>query len=260
MAAALIASCLLIAASCLSSELLRIIINKNVETPLSKLLCLEFIASAELCAVCFELIVVAEEYGIWMYALVLFLLTLWWAAHWGDASACPYIHLEAYLDGSIHFSQAFLASLAEIAGGLAIYKYVQYTWDLELSGHINRSVWDCDADLHVPAFQGALIEGVATFLCRIVSKLIAEIEPRFGGVLDAFIGTSLVVAACDYSGGYFNPVLATSLKLNCRGNTVAEHFVVYWIGSIAGSVVSWRVYPFIKENLFPKPSTNKKDQ
>jgi hypothetical protein len=48
--------------------------------------------------------------------------------------------------------------------------------------------------LQVPAFQGALIEGVATFLCRIVSKLIAEIEPRFGGVLDAFIGTSLVVA------------------------------------------------------------------
>jgi hypothetical protein len=65
---------------------------------------------------------VAEEYGIWMYALILFLLTLWWAAHWADASACPYIHLEAYLDGSVHFSQAFLATLAEIAGGLAIYK------------------------------------------------------------------------------------------------------------------------------------------
>ena len=144
MASALIASCLLIAASCLSSELIRIIINKNVETPLSKLLCLEFIASAELCAVCFELIVgkrimvllvyrsfnlsfffvqkVSEEYGIWMYALILLLLTLWWAAHWADASACPYIHLEAYLDGSVHFSQAFLATLAEIAGGLAIYK------------------------------------------------------------------------------------------------------------------------------------------
>ena len=144
MASALIASCLLIAASCLSSELIRILINKNVETPLSKLLCLEFIASAELCAVCFELIVgkrimvllvyrsfnlsfffvqkVSEEYGIWMYALILLLLTLWWAAHWADASACPYIHLEAYLDGSVHFSQAFLATLAEIAGGLAIYK------------------------------------------------------------------------------------------------------------------------------------------
>ena len=57
MVAALIASCLLIAASCLVSELLRIIVNKNVVTPLSKLLFLEFIASAELCSVCFELIV-----------------------------------------------------------------------------------------------------------------------------------------------------------------------------------------------------------
>jgi len=39
-----------------------------------------------------------------------------------------------------------------------------------------------------------LIEGVATFLCRIVSKSIGELEPRFGGTMDAFIGTALVVA------------------------------------------------------------------
>lgn len=57
MTSALIASSLLIAASCLVSEFLRIIINTNVKAPLSKLLCLEFVASAELCAVCFELIV-----------------------------------------------------------------------------------------------------------------------------------------------------------------------------------------------------------
>ena len=68
------------------------------------------------------MVLVAEVYGIWMYAVFLFVLTLWWASHWGDAAACPYIHIEAYLDGSSSFSQAFLASLAEIAGGLAIYK------------------------------------------------------------------------------------------------------------------------------------------
>jgi len=49
-------------------------------------------------------------------------------------------------------------------------------------------------------------------------------------------------SACDYSGGYFNPVLATSLKLNCPGNTLSEHFIVYWFGSIAGSVASWWLY------------------
>ncbi|XP_057366183.1 aquaporin-11-like [Daphnia carinata] len=259
MAGSLIASCLLIAACCLFSQLIRVIVDKNVSTPLSKLLFLEFVASAELCAACFELIVVAEEYGIWVYAVILFLLTLWWAAHWGDSAACPYIHLEAYLDGSISFSHAFLVSLAEIAGGLAIYRYVQYTWDLQLSVH-NKSVWDCDADLHVSAFHGALVEGVATFLCRIVSRTIAELEPRFGTALDAFVGTSLVVAACDYSGGYFNPVLATSLKLNCRGNTFAEHFIVYWIGSIAGSFLSWWTYPIVQGSLFPRQAINKKYQ
>lgn len=50
----------------------------------------------------------------------------------------------------------------------------------------------------VPALQGAVIEGVATFLCRVVSKKIAEIEPRFGGVLDAAIGTSLVIAGMSW--------------------------------------------------------------
>ncbi len=110
-----------------------------------------------------------------------------------------------------------------------------------------------------------------------VSKTISELEPRFGGALDAFIGTSLVVAgnyipvfsikilklytkritACDYSGGYFNPVLATSLKLNCPGNTLMEHFVVYWVGSIVGSVASWWVYPLIQKTLIV--STDKKD-
>lgn len=60
MSSALLASSLLIAASCLVSEFLRIIVNTNVKAPFSKLLCLEFIASAELCAVCFELIVGKE--------------------------------------------------------------------------------------------------------------------------------------------------------------------------------------------------------
>ena len=65
---------------------------------------------------------VTESYGIWMYAVFLFLLTIWWANHWQDAAGCPYIHVENYLDGSSSFSQSLLCALAEIAGGLAVYK------------------------------------------------------------------------------------------------------------------------------------------
>lgn len=53
----LVISCLFIAVSSIVAELLRSLINAKIKTPLSKLLFLEFIASAELCAVCFELII-----------------------------------------------------------------------------------------------------------------------------------------------------------------------------------------------------------
>lgn len=114
---------------------------------------------------------------------------------------------------------------------------------------------------------GALVEGVATLLCRLASKTLSEKNPKFTTVLDSFVGTSLVVAgkefkrliwfrhhhiawltivlmsffyfeAFNYSGGYFNPVLSTSLKWGCSGNTDIEHIVVYWIGACGGALLS----------------------
>ena len=59
---------------------------------------------------------------------------------------------------------------------------------------------------------GFAVEGVATMLCRLTSKLLSDNEPQFANAIDSFVATALVVAAFDYSGGYYNPVLATGLK------------------------------------------------
>lgn len=48
--------------------------------------------------------------------------------------------------------------------------------------------------MQVNPYLGAAIEGVATLLCRLASKTIAELEPKHSSVIDSFIGTSLVVA------------------------------------------------------------------
>lgn len=53
---------------------------------------------------------------------------------------------------------------------------------------------------------------------------------------------TFLFTAFDYSGGYFNPVLATSLKAGCEGHTLAEHAIVYWIGACAGSILSVYMY------------------
>lgn len=62
--------------------------------------------------------------------------------------------------------------------------------------------------------------------------------------------------AFDYSGGYYNPVLATSLKYGCKGNTDWEHFVVYWLGSSVGAVASIYAYP----PLFERAGAKKKEE
>lgn len=46
----------------------------------------------------------------------------------------------------------------------------------------------------VNLYLGALIEGLATFACRIVSRTLSEIGPRHANLIDSFVGTSLVVA------------------------------------------------------------------
>lgn len=80
-------------------------------------------------------------------------------------------------------------------GGCCVFRFVQIFWWFEfVSTHEGRSSQECTADLQVNPYIGAVIEGVATLLCRIGSKAIAEKNPKFASLLDSFIGTLLVVA------------------------------------------------------------------
>ncbi|VEN44858.1 unnamed protein product [Callosobruchus maculatus] len=121
-------------------------------------------------------------------------------------------------------------------------------WALELvETHQGKAYEDCTADLQVDMITGAIIEAVATCLCRLVSRTLSETEARLSNVFDAFFGTTMVVLAFNFSGGYFNPALATSLKLGCEGNDFVEHMVVYWLGATLGSLASVFIF---KTNWF----------
>lgn len=220
-----------------------------IKQPLVRTLFLEAIATAELCGACFELIIIADNWGVSMYAIYLFVLTVYWSMNWGDASACPYTHLEDVLLHNKSLRTAFLLIWAELLGGLAVFKYIQVLWALEIvSTHRNRAFSDCTTDLQVPVIIGACVEGIATCIYRVISRILGDLNPRLTTAIDAFVGTSLVVAAFDYSGGYLNPALATSLKYGCLGTSFIEHVIVYWIGSCVGSIASLRVYnmPFVQ--------------
>ncbi|KAM3959645.1 aquaporin isoform 2-T2 [Aphomia sociella] len=241
--APLVVSVLFILLTSLLAHCARRLVQKTIKEPFVRLLFEEAIAAAELCGCCFELIVVADNFGVATYGIFLFALTIWWSLNWGEATACPYTHIEDIIEGKGDIRKAFLKTWAELVGGLLVFKYIQMYWALEISEtHKDKAYEECRADLQVPVIYGAVVEGVATCLCRLASKSLGDLNPRFATAIDSFIGTSLVVAAFEYSGGYFNPVLATSLKAGCEGHTLLEHAVVYWIGACAGSILSVYMY------------------
>jgi aquaporin related protein len=212
----------------------------------------EAIAAAEMCSTGFELIIVADNYGIMAYSVCLFLLTIWFSDHWGDATACPYNHFEECAQGRMSVKETLVRTLAQTLGGVAVFRLVQLLWSIEITEtHIGRShshIYDvCTADLTVPVLTGAAIEAVATLVCRLGSRLIALKEPHYGTAIDSFIATTMVILAFDTSGGYLNPVLATALKFGCRGHTPVEHFLVYWVGASLGSLASVYVWPYVEE-------------
>ncbi|XP_059472364.1 aquaporin-11 isoform X2 [Neocloeon triangulifer] len=199
----------------------------------------EMVAAFELCGCCYELIIIADNYGVGAYAVALFLLTIWWSKHWGDATACPYTYLEDLLEGRTNYGVVILKTIFGLIGALSVFQYIQLIWGLEMvENHKDRADSKCVADLQVPVLYGALVELAATFVCRVCSRTIGELGPKHGAPLDSFIGTSLVVLGFNYSGGYYNPLLATGLKLGCLGHTFAQFFVVYWLGATLGSVAA----------------------
>jgi len=246
--------------TCILCETLRKVVSATIPNGLAKSALLEAIAGAELCGTGFELIIIADNYGWQVYAVYLFLLTIWFGQAWDrgvegeDAAACPYLHFERAVERTMSPLEVAIRTVGATIGGIVVFKYIQILWGLEVAEtHIGRPhghAFDkCSADLQVTVLTGAVIEGVATLLCRLTSKYLGDLNPKYAAQIDSFVGTSLVVAAFDLSGGYYNPVLATGLKYGCKGHTNVEFLIVYWIGASLGALASIYVYPMLKNAL-----------
>merc|ERR1711981_1492399 len=161
---------------------------------------------------------------------------------------------EDCINGAMPLLETAVRTVAATIGGVAVFQYIHILWNLEVAethvGRAHSAAFDkCSADLQIPLLYGAIVEAGGTMLCRLTSKFLSDKEPQYAGAIDSFVATSLVVAAFDYSGGYYNPVLATGLKLGCKGHSHLEFFIVYWIGSSLGALASIYAYPPLKKAL-----------
>ncbi|KAL0274600.1 UNVERIFIED_CONTAM: hypothetical protein PYX00_002695 [Menopon gallinae] len=228
---------------CGAAHYLRRTINYLIEDRLLRLLYCEAVASAELCGCCFELIVVAEKFGVYAYLLYLFLLSIWWNLKWAEATACPYTHLEEAVQGNQEIPEVLMKIWAELTAGVFVIRLMMFLSNSDLvDSYEGRAIEKCEADLQVPLVTGAIIEAAGTFFCQLSGKIIQDLHLKKGQVVGPFIGTLAVAIAFNHTGGYYNPVLATCLKFGCKGNTIGEHLMVYWAGPCVGSLLSVLIY------------------
>lgn len=93
---------------------------------------------------------VADNFGVAAYAIYLFFLTIWWGQVWGNATACPYTHMEDMAEGKVAPRVVALKSWAQLMGGCCVFRFVQLLWWFELADtHQGRATAECTADLQV---------------------------------------------------------------------------------------------------------------
>ena len=76
--------------------------------------------------------------------------------------------------------ETIVRTIAQVIGGVAVFRLIQILWSIEIAEtHVGRShsaIYNvCSADLTVPVLHGAIIEGVATWVCRIGSRSVSDL-------------------------------------------------------------------------------------
>jgi len=209
-----------------------------------KIVIAEIIATLELCADCAELGVAYEVHGYIGLGTGLLFLCFWWCAVWGDAEACPCGPVEECIFGTGFDAEVLKKLIGQSIGGAMVTFWMRYIWSFHMTPEHEslHTAAECYAGLQVHMALGALIEGLITLISRVVALESSYWTPQLSISANAIVTTILVLAATSTTGGFFNPVLATALTLGCKGNTVVEHFVVYWLGSFLGGFIGRYIY------------------
>lgn len=119
------------------------------------------------------------------------------------------------------------------------YRYASTFWSFHLiPTHVALHTSPCQAGLQVSILHGAVVEAFITFVSRSVALESGYWTANTAAAINAAVTVSLCILAFDSSGGFFNPILASALTLNCKGNNLLEHFFVYWLASLTGGIIA----------------------
>lgn len=233
-----------------SGECKQLVIRNKRIGKLVKLFADELISTCELCADCAELNVVYERHGSLAYGAALFLLTYLWIDAFGEAHTTPgYLVEDYFLVGGnevLKTGDTYARFMGQSLAMPLAWRLASFYWQYKLLSEHKQmlDVRDCKSALNTSTLNGFIIELVCCLICRLIELLGRRLlERRLLGqrlvsLVSSFICTTLVVLTLQLSGGYFNPMLASSLEYGCQGIQVHQHAAVFWLGPLLGHVMA----------------------
>ncbi|KAI1290003.1 Aquaporin-12B [Halotydeus destructor] len=211
----------------------------------ANLLIAEVLATLELCADAAEIGVINQIHGLPGFLIALIVVNLWWPTVFNGADANPSRCIEDCLLKKRKLTQWSIAGplIGQMIGAYLAWSYSQTIWSLHLNPqHVGLTSAECSAALKGSVLSGFIAEAVCSFILRSVILESSRLRPPFTAIAISSTILSLYLLSKDSSGAFFNPILASAFTLNCKGNSMAEHLIVYWIGSLSGSVVARKLH------------------
>ncbi|XP_011138634.1 aquaporin-11-like [Harpegnathos saltator] len=205
----------------------------------------DMVATFELCAINYEIVVGAQVQASYYSELHFFILTcmttLLWVEYWHEVRACPNEIVEHMF--AAQKSVLFCISLifAELLSSYVAFRFMTEIWNTFLP--FKRTSVGCsktfDKDLVLSAFICELLLTIASRLsiyCVIpLKRYIGDIKQEF---LLIFVISLYRTIGFSLYASFNNPVLGACVRYGCPKIDLFQNVLVYWIAPICGSVYS----------------------
>ncbi|XP_077979341.1 aquaporin-11-like [Glandiceps talaboti] len=197
-------------------------------------------------------LIIYPEYGIVMYAFIMYLLTVGYCITFdGHGNPCGIFHelLQKRITLASVSSAAFKMACSVI-GGLVALQHVKAFWSFgALNSHLHHvdvMKQPCHSAMKTYVIYGVTAELIATFIVRFVDGLSVG-GKRWHKFVFAFVVVTVTLTGADYTGMMFNPALATTITSNCVGHPIQEHVLVYWIGPFLATIMAMYLLSIINQ-------------
>ncbi|XP_029458043.1 aquaporin-11 isoform X2 [Rhinatrema bivittatum] len=201
----------------------------------------ELVSTFQLCCCVHELRLLAERGASDpnFHLLLVYGVTLLNVLTFGGATCNPNTTLEQLLTGEASFGGSFQQLASQFGAALLARFTMNNVWAQKLSPLHSKGNLECQSGIHTGSMLfAAAVEAACAFVVQSSLLYLRGSKVKYQAQLLSAIIVLLVYAGGHITGAVFNQALAFSMYFHCKGNTLLEYVVVYWLGPIIGAPLS----------------------